>query len=635
MRREGKMRKGQVKLIEKIKRKYQNKFIITYFENATEPLSVLSKIEHFLNIILPTEISKCEDTVFDKLIENIKSQDMKIYYLLNYHVYYLHKDKSMNYLSIEEYFHLMNILSGLSYEDKISYLKIYTKVEGIEELIFILGACEDKKAIKKYAEFFYEILTDIIQENLANIISYANYYISLNDTFNNPSKNDIILCSNNNISFEEAKKYDFNITNLVRPHASLFLKNCSEDCFNAWKKQEFTLPEEKKQALENLDIKEMIAIEFPVYYKRIRINNNTTITIKFEKYAETQIEWNEEDEKYSYYMANRVSNNELLYFLNTNRLYYKYNCKYNKDNKKLIPLTIRNLCYLKNTFKETFIELISPWLEKQAKTSKVYLDIIRLINSTDIIPEKAIPPIPLVECDGKNTLQELIEAHYKNGSILNWNKTGLQLGYAYYKLRNIVDSNSQGILWQGLQKYYMLWDGMNDNFVLATILKDRLSNYSGKDESIITDYFKICKKTHRKAKLTFRSMKKLEEAHNEVAIIQRNKYTPKIIIPRNTKFRELQKILPQDEFEWIKSKKRIVREGVEMHHCVTSYADLVNRDHCAIYSFIRKSNNNRYTIEFAKNEENKYYIKQMQSRYNRWYVQEDYDYVKNIIQKAI
>ena len=67
-----------------------------------------------------------------------------------------------------------------------------------------------------------------------------------------------------------------------------------------------------------------------------------------------------------------------------------------------------------------------------------------------------------------------------------------------------------------------------------------------------------------------------------------------------------------------------------MHHCVATYANLVNKDDCAIYGFIRKNNNRRYTIEFRKNR-NGYYIEQMQSMCNREYAKEDYIYVQSLI----
>ena len=146
----------------------------------------------------------------------------------------------------------------------------------------------------------------------------------------------------------------------------------------------------------------------------------------------------------------------------------------------------------------------------------------------------------------------------------------------------------------------------------------------------VQDYINFCHTLHKKIHLTFTSAKKMKEFHDDYVVIIENKHTPTITIPKNTKFKGLEKLLPADEFIWIKTKRKIIKEGVEMHHCVATYANLVNKDDCAIYGFIKKNNNRRYTIEFKKNR-NGYYIEQMQSMCNRGYAKEDYIYVQSLI----
>lgn len=45
-----------------------------------------------------------------------------------------------------------------------------------------------------------------------------------------------------------------------------------------------------------------------------------------------------------------------------------------------------------------------------------------------------------------------------------------------------------------------------------------------------------------------------------------------------------------------------------MHNCVAEYANKINKDSCAIYSFVH--NNKRYTVEFVAYK-NRYSIKQL------------------------
>ena len=95
-------------------------------------------------------------------------------------------------------------------------------------------------------------------------------------------------------------------------------------------------------------------------------------------------------------------------------------------------------------------------------------------------------------------------------------------------------------------------------------------------------------------------------------------------------FRKLRRLLPEDEFEWIKTRKRIVEEGYYMRHCVASYAKNVNNDSCAIYSFIYPKTGKRYTIEFSKRNE-RYVMDQIQSKCNRGASQEVKDYINNFL----
>jgi hypothetical protein len=146
---------------------------------------------------------------------------------------------------------------------------------------------------------------------------------------------------------------------------------------------------------------------------------------------------------------------------------------------------------------------------------------------------------------------------------------------------------------------------------------------------IILDYIRITRKLKRKIKISFKSAKKLKAAHDEAYIIYQSKSTPLIKIPKNSVFNELRKLLPQ-EFEWIKTRQRIVEEGYNMCHCVATYADDINKDRCAIYSYI--SGGERYTLEFTKRR-NKYMLRQMHGKYNSNPPKEIIDYVKKIIYK--
>lgn len=81
-------------------------------------------------------------------------------------------------------------------------------------------------------------------------------------------------------------------------------------------------------------------------------------------------------------------------------------------------------------------------------------------------------------------------------------------------------------------------------------------------------------------------------------------------MPKNSKFKNVN--LPEN-FEHIKTKKRLILESQIQRHCVATYTYLINEDKCSIYSTIYKDK--RYTIEIRKSR-NKYYIAHIKGMFN-------------------
>lgn len=107
----------------------------------------------------------------------------------------------------------------------------------------------------------------------------------------------------------------------------------------------------------------------------------------------------------------------------------------------------------------------------------------------------------------------------------------------------------------------------------------------------------MCLDCKEKINISFKSIKKVKEAHDELSEKNYMKRTPGVKITKESKFKLLRKILPP-EFEWIKTRKRLIEETVMQHHCVWSYADKINKDRCQIYSYVDEDGK-RYTLEFV------------------------------------
>lgn len=399
----------------------------------------------------------------------------------------------------------------------------------------------------------------------------------------------------------------------------------------------FPISLEEKEKLQSLNLQSNIEIYRETFYKNVSFSKNA-ITIHLMKYD--SFKWND-NSRLNYGKKDR--SDKIVYFYNTGKFYKEI-----KEKSILISINLREIMKLISVYGSMITDFLYPYFEMLAEDNKIYLDVLRIMKNTknDNKYHTCIPPIPLSEFKGKHTLKEVMTSYYKNTEDIPWNKVDIKICYAYFKLRKKIEPAG----------YTILWDWLNDHSksltildaVFFEILMSRFTENSywenidiyGKKQKVtektvrytVQDYICFCYRLHKKIRLTFTSAKKMKELHDDYAVIIKNKYTPTIKIPKNTKFKELEKLLPTDEFTWIKTKRKIIREGVEMHHCVATYADLVNKDICAIYGFIRKDNHRRYTIEFRKNI-NGYYIEQMQSMCDRGYIEEDYAYVQSLLNK--
>lgn len=117
------------------------------------------------------------------------------------------------------------------------------------------------------------------------------------------------------------------------------------------------------------------------------------------------------------------------------------------------------------------------------------------------------------------------------------------------------------------------------------------------------------------------------------------KMTGEVNVPKDSAFNELREILPP-EFEWIKTRKRLILETELQHHCVWSYAKKISNDKCAIYSYTDTNADHcpdgvpkRYTIEFCRNN-GKYYVKQVQGKYDRVNAGNMREYIEKILKEC-
>ena len=298
---------------------------------------------------------------------------------------------------------------------------------------------------------------------------------------------------------------------------------------------------------------------------------------------------------------------------------------YSKKNGKFIPANIRIFSILANRFWSFTNQLQSVLLREFIDRNidngcYTFKDLLPYFENGKYIAMN-LPPIKISDVvKYGSSLDMLMQSVYKTADFVNWNRCNLVYCYSLMKIRNKITTQS----WDYLQ------NGINDlshdkPFNMVQYLSERVFNKSS--NFLVSDYISMCKQMKRKVNLLYTSERKLKDAHDELAIKYSEKYTPVIKIPKGSKFLKLRKVLPE-EFEWIKTRKRICKEGEIQHNCVASYADYVNKDMCAIYSLVKDGN--RYTIEFQKYG-NRYTINQLFGVCNSDAPDEVFDYVSSFI----
>lgn len=304
-----------------------------------------------------------------------------------------------------------------------------------------------------------------------------------------------------------------------------------------------------------------------------------------------------------------------------------------------------------------FYDKECPYIVTLYKGIFKYLENQGFLIINDIAPyiEKGLflPILTLNDMKNYHTLNDIFQKKYNRE--VNWNKNDINFLYVIHNVKKYVNINSKKRLLgfydasilnraqisntdsfritkhnyrhNGVVKFIVQWYRdvlLNENQydttkqVMERLFEKTYCNSVGvkkEFDECIMDYLVMALRAKEKINLRWKSFKKIYEAHNEISKKSRQKLTPLIKIPNKSKYIKLRCFLP-DMFEWIKTKKRIVEESIIQNNCVWNYADKINSDQCAVYSFIYPENNQRYTIEFCENSESNYSIIQITKRDN-------------------
>ena len=325
-------------------------------------------------------------------------------------------------------------------------------------------------------------------------------------------------------------------------------------------------------------------------------------------------------------LSNPKKEIHIVIFGDNNTIYYEHS-------NRLVPLSIKKFISFVNNFPLN----VTFGKELLNNIFSFYRNINPFVNDIEntIIQDKFfIVPLTFNELLQYHSKKDLFINKYKTSSSINinWNKRDMNVSYLIIKSWNMVAPEYRNSLLQ--IKKISNYSRIDSDTTYETSCREFLKGYildNVNDEDIgtlVNDYVNMCRIAKEKIRINFRSVKSLHEAHDRLSEKTYMKNTPLVKIKKDTRFKKLRKILP-DEFEWIKSRKRLIKETVMQHHCVWSYADKINKDTCQIYSYVNE-NGERFTLEFRV-KRNKYVLFQIQGKYNQADCSEVSKYVCDIL----
>ena len=382
----------------------------------------------------------------------------------------------------------------------------------------------------------------------------------------------------------------------------------------------------------------VLRLDLPLYILNIDRSDHK-FQFTFTTYRQTVIDPNQ---KHRFY-GNKISS-QFKVLIHDNQLTSPF-IIVGKENPKIFPLNIKQISQYsqENPLANQFFKL---YFEHLSKDYYIFKDLIRY-QYAEMYGAKffSLLPISVYELSQFHNPKDLFCQKYKTALSLPipWNRLDLNISYLLIKSLLILDPND----WQKLIQFACLIKDME--LILHNLRHARTQEYcfylpiwfyyNRFKDSVedlndlwyeISDSFLMAHKLRETFSLQYRSIRRVVDEHDHLAYRIREKEAyGKVKIPKNSKFKKLEKLLPKENFEWIKSGVRLRKEGEEQNNCVFSYADFINEDRCAIYS--ANIGKNRYTIEFHKNKESQYVIAQMKRSYNRRAFKKDIEYVQSFL----
>lgn len=308
-------------------------------------------------------------------------------------------------------------------------------------------------------------------------------------------------------------------------------------------------------------------------------------------------------------------------------------------------MTLKDVASMYIIYGSSLPEVFDALMSKKAGTG--LYDVYQEIKKGYI----TMPPVAYCDCVGLRTKSEIMHL-YKDVADINYNKRPISAAYMIKTALSRFRKEDRPLIIQYFSQ------GKYDSIVEDLVyIRTESARMIGKDAAIkilaktnnidlktvnirivLNDYVDECISMRKKLKLKMSYNKILEEyLRQRHEMHEKNDPEYQIVMPKNSVFKRMSRRFPKN-FEWITDSDRIVKEGIEMNHCVATYASKVIADECAIYHLTYKKPGSEYdgkpyTIEVRKDRSGHYFLNQAQSPHDRGCPDEVWDYVDSYISK--
>lgn len=508
-------------------------------------------------------------------------------------------------------------------------------------LIWIIAECEEEKNQSNIVEKIIDIASkiDIFESN----IDYGQF-INANNTYDLSALYMYmkkLYINNNPILKQLYNTFIFEHENGYRSYYDIFNKKIYED-----EEKAKLLLETANQTGTNLKVYNFGTLQYTII-----IPKNYIINLYINLYNSLWIANNE---------INSCGAIEKHIIITPNGYIYIKN-KEKKSSNKVYPMPISD--FIK------YMKLLNKY-EKDINVFNIIWGIYKASNNIfkdiqkDTFNSNCLVPLSVNELNNYHNKSELIIGKYKSANNLKirWNKININLSYMIIKSLPYVDEKGKQILlntrdttlltedikgtFKNKVKYFLiniLCKSINIDVktkkelmcVKTGLLKNENINVIKQD---VQDYVSMCLERKIKIKLNIKTVNELKNKHDLVNAADYEKETGIVKVPKDTIFKDLEKILPKG-FEWIKTRKRLIVETKLQNHCVWNYANKITEDKCAIYSYVDDEGkfsadgiSKRYTIEFNY-KNGRYIVRQTQGQYDKVNTSNFNQWLKNLLEE--